>query len=91
MYDNLSATFNTRLTSVQQLSKEAIIWKHLAHRNLLPLYGVSTGIRIPGFTYQPPCLVSPWMENGNIRDFVGKNPTFNRFDLVSGLCLGRFN
>ena len=79
----MSATFDTKLTSIQQLSKETIIWRHLAHPNLLPLYGVSTSIRIPGLGSPSPCLVSPWMENGNIRDFARKNPTFNRFDLVS--------
>jgi len=65
------------------LSNEAIIWKKLKHRNLLPLFGVSAGIKIAGINYEHPCLVSPWMENGDIRVFARKNPTFNRFKLVN--------
>ena len=78
-----TTTFYIRLTFVQQFSKEAIIWGQLKHRNLLPLYGVSAGIKITGIDYEHPCLVSPWMENGNIRVFVRTNPTVNRFKLVS--------
>jgi len=29
------------------------------------------------------CIVSPWLENGNIFDHVNKNPDANRFELVS--------
>jgi len=47
-HSNLPVNLNFRQTSVQQLSKETIIWKHLKHQNLLPLYGVSTGIKITG-------------------------------------------
>ena len=44
-----------RMTSVQQLSKEAAIWKKSGHRNLLLLYGVSASIIIAN---GQPCLVS---------------------------------
>jgi len=67
-----------RLTPAQQLSKEVVIWKHLKHRNLLPLYGVTRTTGNEG-----PCFVSPWIEEANIRTFTRNNPTFNRFDLVS--------
>ena len=72
------------LTSTQQLAKEVIIWKHLKHRNILPFYGVSTSIKFCGVKTVNPCLVSPWMVNGNIRVFGQNNPTFNRFKLVGG-------
>jgi len=86
MRGNYSITFDDRLTSVQQLANEAVIWMHLKHRNLLPLYGVSTSI---GIAHGQPCLVSPWMENGEICVFAGNNPTFNRFSLASDPCLPR--
>ncbi|KAF8999176.1 kinase-like domain-containing protein [Cyathus striatus] len=50
--------------------KEAILWRHLVHPNLLPFYGIyqlgDTGGRI--------CLVSPWMSNGNISGYLGQHP-----------------
>ena len=83
----LTRNLGIKLTSVQQLSKEAIIWKQLKHRNLLPLYGVCASITLTGFEYRRPCLVSPWMKNGDVCAFVRNNPTFNRFNLASNLCL----
>lgn len=68
-------------TSVQQLSKEAILWKHFKHRNILPLLGVS--IKISGNKARNPCLVSPWMKNGSIFLFAKRYPSFNRFNLAS--------
>ena len=81
--DNSLTTFNTKLTSPQQLAKEVIVWGQLNHRNLLPLYGISTSFKVANDGYPNPCLVSPWMENGKLCVFVRKNPTFNRFNLAS--------
>ena len=50
--------------------------KQLEHNNILPFYGVST----TDF-----CLVFPWYENGNIMDYLKKNPDSNRLGLVSTL------
>ena len=52
--------------------------KHLEHCNIVPLYGVST-------TVADFCLVSPWYENGNIMEYLKKNPDVGRFGLVSTL------
>lgn len=30
------------------------------------------------------CMVSPWMDNGNVLDYTKKNPEANRLKLVSG-------
>ena len=46
------------------------------HPNILPFYGVST-------TFADFCLVFPWYENGNVMEYLEKNPGANRFDLVS--------
>ena len=46
------------------------------HDNILPFYGVST-------TLSDFCLVFPWYENGNIMDYLKKNPDSDRFGLVS--------
>ena len=52
--------------------------KQFKHGNILPLYGVPTAV--PDL-----CLVFPWYENGNIIDYLRKNPDSNRFGLVSTL------
>lgn len=50
--------------------------KQLDHSNILPFYGVST-------TFSDFCLVFPWYENGNIMDYLKKNPDINQFKLAS--------
>ena len=60
----------------QSLAKEVIGWKWLRHDNILPFLGVTS---IP----QPSCIVSPWMQNGNIMDFLKNHPEHNPFNLVS--------
>ncbi|KAF8991846.1 hypothetical protein BDQ17DRAFT_1462546, partial [Cyathus striatus] len=52
--------------------KEAILWRHLVHPNLLPFYGIyqlgDTGGRI--------CLVSPWMSK---RKYLSMSPTIPKY------------
>ena len=52
--------------------------KQLEHDNFLPCYGVST-------TVSDFCLVFPWYGNGNIMEYLKKNPDINKFELVSTL------
>ena len=53
-------------------------WKALRHPNILPLLGVvMTGDRF--------AMVSEWMTNGNINQFVTAHPRENRFELVCSL------
>ena len=50
--------------------------KQLKHDNILPFYGVST-------TASDLSLVFPWYRNGNINQYLEKNPCINRCDLAS--------
>ncbi|KAJ7502578.1 kinase-like domain-containing protein, partial [Mycena galericulata] len=64
---------------------EALIWRQLSHPNLLPFFGVyyleDSRRRL--------CLVSPWMENGNIARYLKTNPPgLNRLTLVLDVALG---
>jgi len=61
--------------SWQRFDKEVISVRLDKHSSTVPLYGVSTAIA-------PFCLVYPWYKNGNIMDYLEKNPGVNRFDLV---------
>jgi len=53
-----------------------VLIKQPEHKNILPFYGVSTAV--PGF-----CLVFPWYSNGNIMEYLKKNPGINQFELAS--------
>lgn len=53
-------------------------WKTLRHPNVLPLLGVTMG----DFHF---AMVSEWMTNGNINEFIEENQDVNRFELVGPL------
>ena len=51
-------------------------WKTLQHPNVLPLLGVTmTEVQLT--------MVSEWMVNGSINEFVRANPDVDRLGLVS--------
>ena len=52
-----------------------MIWRNLRHPNILRLIGVT-------MTKTQFAMVSDWMENGNINEFVKANPDTNRLELV---------
>jgi len=52
-----------------------VTWKTLRHPNVLPLIGVA-------MAEAQFAMVSEWMVNGNINDFVKANPGANRVGLV---------
>ncbi|KAF9646421.1 kinase-like protein [Thelephora ganbajun] len=61
--------------------KEVLLWPRLHHSNVLPVYGVSMS------TF-PLCIVSPWMENGNILDYTRQHPEVNRMSLLVDVANG---
>ena len=52
-----------------------IRWKTLNHPNVLPLLGVTMDA-------EQFVMVSEWMTNGNINEFIKVNRDVNRFELV---------
>ncbi|KAG1740777.1 kinase-like domain-containing protein, partial [Suillus paluster] len=64
--------------------KEAVLWRQLFSEHVLPFYGVYCWPERPSFV----CLVSPWMENGNIVDFLKIYPDANRRSLVMDVARG---
>jgi len=50
-------------------------WKFLRHPNVLPLVGVT-------MSEARFAMISDWMADGNINDFVGKHPDVDRLGLV---------
>ena len=59
----------------QTFCKEVVTWKSLQHQNILPLLGVTTGKKLFA-------MVSEWMINGNINEFIKAHRDANRFALV---------
>ena len=60
---------------MQAFCKEFAAWKALRHPNVLPLLGaIMTDSRF--------AMVSKWMTNGNINQFVAIHKEANRFELV---------
>ena len=54
-------------------------WKSLRHPNVLPLVGVAMG-------NNKFAMVSEWMANGSIDEYVKAHANVNRFELVSFHC-----
>ncbi|KAJ3552781.1 hypothetical protein NP233_g12795 [Leucocoprinus birnbaumii] len=71
---------------LRALSKELVLWAHLFHVNVVPFYGVwiiesSPSLRIG--------IVSPWMENGNLSNYLTNNTEgASRLLLVSDVASG---
>ena len=60
---------------MQRVCKEVVTWRALRHPNVLPLIGVM-------MTESQFAMVSHWMENGNIDEFVKANPDADHLGLV---------
>ncbi|KAK7062516.1 Rho guanine nucleotide exchange factor [Paramarasmius palmivorus] len=50
--------------------REAIVWRQLEHPNVLPFLG----LYFLNARQQRLCLISPWMENGNLVQFLERTP-----------------
>ncbi|KAJ7249440.1 kinase-like domain-containing protein [Mycena rebaudengoi] len=69
-------------TLLKEFGREAIIWRQLCHPNLLPFFGLY-------HLENRLCLVSPWMENGNVMEFLRKEPlNIGRLSLILDVALG---
>jgi len=69
--------------SMQKCSHEMAVWRQLLHPNILPLYGV---YHLHGDKSRV-SLVSPWMENGNIVQYLQQAPDTYRYPLVRQLTI----
>ncbi|KAH7876951.1 kinase-like domain-containing protein [Lentinula edodes] len=67
----------------QRFCKEALIWQRLYHKFILPFLGIDA----ENFPRQP-CMVSPWMANGTITQFLKHNPKANIDKLLFEISQG---
>ncbi|KAK7027406.1 hypothetical protein VNI00_015242 [Paramarasmius palmivorus] len=67
--------------------REAITWRQLRHPNILPCLGLYY-LRVENT--QRLCLISPWMEDGNLVEFLKTQPpeTVNRIQLMHDITNG---
>ncbi|KAF9789119.1 hypothetical protein BJ322DRAFT_522510 [Thelephora terrestris] len=72
---------SNRNRSFRDFCKEAVIWRHLHHPKIVPLIGVAIS---PGQCL----LVSDWVDNGTIDQFIKVNPDANRIDLLIDVVEG---
>ncbi|KZO92510.1 hypothetical protein CALVIDRAFT_307604 [Calocera viscosa TUFC12733] len=54
--------------------REAFTWHCLDHRNIVPLLGIADYAKICPGGFPQLCLVSPWISDGNIMDYLKANP-----------------
>jgi serine/threonine protein kinase len=85
----------------KNLLREFMIWRQLSHPNILPFYGIYF---LKDTLETRFCLVSPWMEHGNVVEFLACQnhmaPYTDATDCVSlvrrfhniwySICHGRF-
>ncbi|KAF8998573.1 kinase-like domain-containing protein [Cyathus striatus] len=67
-----------------KFSREVLLWRQLSHPNVLPFFGASSSIVGRRF-----CLISPWMSNGNIMEYLERHPNHDRlrstFEIIDGI------
>ncbi|KAK0429745.1 kinase-like domain-containing protein [Armillaria borealis] len=68
---------------LRQVRREAIIWRQCDHPNVLPFYGIYRD-SAPS-TY---CLVSPFMANGSLRQYMNKTDDPDRHNLALDITRG---
>ncbi|KAG6906989.1 hypothetical protein DXG01_011065 [Tephrocybe rancida] len=69
---------------IKKVLQETVIWRQLRHVNVLPflcLHLVDNTERRIG-------LVSPWMKNGNVKEFLQRSPNVDRMSLVTDIAEG---
>ncbi|KAJ7485327.1 kinase-like domain-containing protein [Mycena latifolia] len=68
--------------ALKDFGREALIWRQLSHPNLLPFFGLY-------YLDNRLCLVSPWMENGGIVEFLRSAPAdTDRPSLILDVAMG---
>ena len=63
-----------RLRASQSFFKEAVVWKRLNHPNIIPFIGVTTS---------PLQMISDWVRNVTLMEFIEGAPGVTRISLVS--------
>ncbi|KAG8915266.1 hypothetical protein FRC00_006048 [Tulasnella sp. 408] len=69
-----------KVTLSKRLNKEIRIWMALRHPNIAPLIGFSFSGEV--------CVISPWFGNGNVAEYLQRNPDADRLRLIRQVASG---
>lgn len=67
--------------TISRFCKEVVTWNTLRHPNVVPLLGVS-------MDNHHFAMVSEWMVNGNVNEFIKAHREANRFELLKDVAVG---
>ncbi|KAJ7689483.1 kinase-like domain-containing protein [Mycena rosella] len=68
--------------ALKEFGREALLWRQLSHPNLLPFFGLY-------YLDNRLCLVSPWMSNGHVLEFLeNAPPDTDRLSLILDIAMG---
>jgi serine/threonine protein kinase len=68
---------------MQAHAGELVLAAHAIHPHIVPFYGAY----ISDETSPRICIVSPWMDDGNLKIYLNQNPAASRIHLVSVLVV----
>ncbi|KDQ13368.1 hypothetical protein BOTBODRAFT_33689 [Botryobasidium botryosum FD-172 SS1] len=66
---------------IKLIFHECRVWQELRHPNILPFLGLA---KIDSINY----MVSPFMKNGNVLDYLRKSPDIDRLKLIAQIASG---
>ncbi|KAJ3551343.1 hypothetical protein NP233_g13098 [Leucocoprinus birnbaumii] len=64
--------------------RELLLWIYMRHPQILPLYSIFT-LNTPRFAIG---LVSPWIDNGNLAEYLSSFPEASPIPFISGIASG---
>lgn len=62
--------------------REAWTWSQLDHPNVVPFLGIANYSEICVGALPQLCLISPWMNQGNVMDYIGRYPSEDRIPFM---------
>ncbi|KAF5357748.1 hypothetical protein D9756_001174 [Leucocoprinus leucothites] len=74
-----------RQTLIKMYMKELVLQSSISHPAVLPLCGIYSS---DGTSFTRICLVSPWMENGDLQHYLAAFPKTNPLPLISDIISG---
>jgi Protein tyrosine and serine/threonine kinase len=71
--DSLDSWKRSSDNRFQNLLREFMTWRQLSHPNVLPFYGIHF---LEDTLETRFCLVSPWMDHGNVVEFLARQASY---------------
>ncbi|KDQ11699.1 hypothetical protein BOTBODRAFT_35132 [Botryobasidium botryosum FD-172 SS1] len=66
---------------MRRLQREADVWRTTRHPNILSFIGFMADV-------EPRTLISPWMDGGQLLEYMASHPSVNRFSLAAQIATG---